>query len=248
VPRPSLRSSFIAVAVALVALHLVSVTLAALPPNRYSAAAQGRTAYLDPYFGQDWRLFAPRPIAEDRTLAFQGAYVGDDGTIVETGWVDWTRVELDLVRHRLVGGRAGYVTTKLVAPLSVRTEALTDAQRAVATAASSLAPPTFAALEDDLRAAGAPPVVVQGFLRYERATTRLASDVLAARRPEREIVAVRYAVRRQPVVPFAARGGSAAERAAARPPETQEVGGWRRPSPGPAAERAAVRAFGRAHG
>ena len=68
-PRPSLRSTFIAVAVALVGLHLVSVTLEALPPNRYSEAVQDRTAYVDPYFTQNWRLFAPNPISEDRSLS-----------------------------------------------------------------------------------------------------------------------------------------------------------------------------------
>ena len=229
-------------------LHLVSVTLAALPPNRLSAQAHDETAYLDPYFTQNWRLFAPSPIAEDRALLFQGAYAGDDGAIVETEWVDWTSVELDLVRHRPVGGRAGYVTTKLVPPLRARAAALSEAQRVVAVAGSSSTPRTLAALGDALRAAGAAPLVVQGFLRYEQATTRLASDVLVAQRPAGELVAVRYAVRRRPVVPFAARGGSAAERAAARPPAVEEIGGWRVPSPGEAAERAAVRAFDRAHG
>ena len=246
-PRPSLRSTFIAVAVALVGLHLVSVTLEALPPNRYSEAVQDRTAYVDPYFTQNWRLFAPNPIAEDRNLLFQGAYRAADGSVAETDWIDWTTVELDLVKHRLVGGRAGYVTTKLVTPLRARTAALSDAQREIVLAASPDDPPTFAALGDQLTAAGAPPVVTALFVRYEQVTTRLASDVLTARWPGRELVAVRYAVRRHGVVPFAARGGSAGERAASRPTPVEETGGWRRPAPGPAAERAVVRQFSRDH-
>jgi hypothetical protein len=247
VPRPSLRSTFIAVAVALVGLHLVSVTLEALPPNRYSEVLQDQTAYVDPYFTQNWRLFAPNPVAEDRNLLFQGAYRAADGSVVETEWVDWTAIELDLVRHRLVGGRAGYVTTKLVTPLRARTAALSDVQRAIALAPAASDPPSFAALGADLRAAGTPPVVTDLFVRYEQVTTRLASDVLAARWPGRDLVAVRYAVRRHGVVPFAARDGSPAERAASRPTPVEETGGWRRPVPGPAAERAVVRRFYRDH-
>lgn len=248
VSRPSLRSSFIAVAVVLVGLHLVSVTLAALPPNRYSDAARGQIAYLDPYFTQNWRLFAPNPIAEDRNLLVQGAYLRADGTPAQTEWVDWTQVELDLVRHRLVGGRAGYVTSKLVTPLRARTAALTDAQRVVVMRSSQDAPESFTELAAGLADADTPPLAAAAFLRYERAATRLATDVLQARFPDLELSAVRYSVRRHAVVPYAARGGSAAERRAQRPAATDEAGGWRRPSPGSPAEQASVRDFDRRHG
>lgn len=247
-PRPSLRTGFITVAIAIFALHIASVTLAALPPNRYSDAVRDQTAYLDPYFNQNWRLFAPNPISEDRSLLFQGAYVDAEGKQATTEWVDWTEVELDLVRHRLIGGRAGYVTSKLVTPLQSRAAALSDAQRVVATESSPDKPPSFEELAAQLEAASATPTTVAGYLRYERAASRLASDVLEARWPDIELTAVRYAVRSQAVVPFAARGGSDAERAAARPDAVEERGGWRRPSPGSAAERASVRAFDRRHG
>ncbi len=248
VPRPSLRSSFIAVAIAIFGLHLVSVTLAALPPNRYSDAVQGQTAYLDPYFTQNWRLFAPNPISEDRNLLFQGAYLRADGTPATTDWVDWTEVELDLVRHRLIGGRAGYVTSKLVTPLRGRTAVLTTAQRLVLSDSSQTEPATFAGLTAQLEAASMPRPTATGLLRYEQATARLATDVLEARWPDLKLTAVRYTIRRQGVVPFAARTGSAAEREAARPPATDETGGWRVPLRAPDAERAAIREFERAHG
>lgn len=245
--RPTLRSSFLAVVVAIVAVHLVAVTLAALPPNRYSEAARGQTAYLDPYFTQNWRLFAPNPISEDRNLLFQGAYLDADGEPARTAWVDWTAVELDLVRHRLVGGRAGYVTNKLVSPLRSRATALDESQRLVVTGAPQADPPTWRALTRDLEAAGTSRDSALGFVRYEQAATRLGTDVLASRYPELRLTAVRYAVRRHAVVPYAARGGSADERAAARPAATNDIGGWRRTTPGSAAERAAVRDFDRAH-
>lgn len=248
VSRPSLRSAFVAVAVALVGLHLVSVTLAALPPNRVSDAAREQTAYLDPYFTQNWRLFAPTPISEDRTVLFQGAYVRADGSSATTGWLDWTTVELDLVRHRLVGGRAGYVTNKLVTPLRSRTAALTEAQRVVTIGTSQDDPSSFAELASGLEEAGTPARTAAAFLRYDRAAIRLATDVLEGRWPGVRFTAVRYSVRRHAVVPFAARGGSDAERGASRPAAVDEVGGWRRPTPGSDAERASVRDFLRRHG
>jgi len=247
VPRPTLRSCFIAVAVAIVGLHLASVTLAALPPNRYSDAAKSQTSYLDPYFTQNWRLFAPSPISEDRSLLFQGAYLDADGNPAQTTWVDWTAVELDLVHHRLIGGRAGYVTNKLVSPLRSRTAALDGGQQLVVTSAPQADPPSWSELASQLEDAGVPPVLALGLLRYERVGAQLGTDVLEARFPDLDLTAVRYSVRRQTVVPFAARGGTKAEREAQRAPATEDVGGWRRPTPGSAAERAAVRAFDRNH-
>jgi hypothetical protein len=247
VPRPTLRSCFIAVAVAIVGLHVAAVTLAALPPNRYSDAARDQTTYLDPYFTQNWRLFAPNPISEDRSLLFQGAYTDADGQPTRTAWVDWTAVELDLVRHRLIGGRAGYVTNKLVSPLRSRAVALGQAQRLVVTGAPQADPPSWTALSDQLAAAGVPQRSVVGLLRYERAATQLGTDVLIARFPDLDLTAVRYSVRRHEVVPYAARGGSDAEREANRPTPTEDVGGWRRPTPGSAAERRSVADFDRKH-
>lgn len=247
VSRPSLRSCFIAVVVTIVGLHLVAVTLAALPPNRYSDAARSHTTYLNPYFTQNWRLFAPNPISEDRSLLFQAAYIDQDGDPARTAWVDWTQVELDLVRHRLIGGRAGYVTNKLVSPLESRLAALDAAGRLAVTSSPQSDPPSWSQLDDELQEAGASTVARLGYLRYERSTAQLATDVMMARHPDLRLTAVRYAIVSQGVVPFADRGGSAAERRAARPAAERDVGGWRRPTPGSAAERAAVRDFDRSH-
>ena len=68
-----------------------------------------------------------------RTAAvrFQAAYRDEAGDVQQTAWVNWTDVELDLVRHRVVGGRAGYVTNKLVESLSRSYRPMTDEQRTV---------------------------------------------------------------------------------------------------------------------
>lgn len=246
-PRVSLRTLFVTVVVLITAFQLSVVTLAALPPNKYSDAVSPHVGYLTPFFTQNWRLFAPSPIAEDRTVLFQGSYLKADGSPAQTAWVDWTEVELDLVHHRVVGGRAGYITNKLFSPLDLRFRSLTDAERAVAEGGSAAGPSSWAMLSSGMVAADKRPNTVAFFLRYERATVRLATDVLLARWPNRRFTAVRYAVRSQGVVPYAARSGSAAERKASRPAVSERRSGWRVPTPGSAKERRAIASFDRRH-
>lgn len=247
VPRVTKRSAFIAVAGLLAAAHLIAVTFAALPPNRYSEVVNPHTGYLQPYFAQNWRLFAPSPVSEDRELLFQGSYLDADGTPKRTPWINWTKVELDLIHHRLVGGRAGYVSNKLYGPLSQRYRGLGSAQRVLADATSQTEPPAWSELGKQLGADGADPTRVATFLTYERATSRLATDVLEGRWPDRTFVAVRYKLRSHGVVPYADRQASKAEREAARPLALERTSGWRVPTPGGADERRAVAEFDRRH-
>ena len=120
---------------------MLAVTLAAVPTNSVSEAFESQLGYLTPFFGQSWRLFAPNPIDEDRNLLVQGAYVGEDGEVRVTPWVDWTSVEQDVIEHRLVGGRAGYISTKIYGALNEEFQEMEPA-RAIAGRAvqRSLAP------------------------------------------------------------------------------------------------------------
>jgi len=248
VHRLTLKTIFVAVATTVALFQLVAVTLTALPPNRYSEAAAPHTTYLRPMFSQNWRLFAPNPIADDRTVLFQGSYRTADGTLKQTPWIDWTEVELDLIHHRLICGPAGYITNKLFNPLGARYAALDQAQRAIATSTDQENPSDWAELSRALLAAGPDkPVSVSFFLRYERATARLATEVLEARWPARTFTAVRYSMRRHGVVPYAARNGTERERESARPAVTERVGGWRTPEVGSAAERRTIADFDRRH-
>lgn len=229
--------------------HLVVVTLAALPPNTYSDAARPATTYLGAYFAQNWRLFAPNPVSADRSVRFQGAYE-QDGELVVTDWLDWTDVELDLVRHRLVGGRAGYVTNKLYGPLGSRYGPLDTDQRAIADVAEPGDVLGWERLAEQLRAASDDALddrQVDLYLVYDRAATRLATQALEARQPERRMVAVRYATRSQGVTPWDLRGEDAEQRDRARPTPVQRINGWREPVRGDASEQAAVRDFWARH-
>lgn len=245
------RVAFLTVLCGLVAVHLIAVTFAAVPPNRYSAAVAPSTSYLGAYFAQNWRLFAPNPVAQDRVVKFQVSYRDDAGTLARTDWIDWTDIELDLVRHRIVGGRAGYTTNKMTSSLNSRYRPLTDAQQQVADSTPEDPPPAWDELSSSLIESGTDPdresSALSAYLRYERAIVRLGSDIFAERLPDREIVAIRYAIETQAVTPYAARGGTEAEREAARPDPTQRVSGWRTPLVGSAAERAVVGDFDRRH-
>lgn len=241
------RIAFLTTLTLLAAVHLVAVTFAAIPPNRASEAIAPSTGYLQPYFAQNWRLFAPNPVAQDRGIVFQAAYRDEAGDVQQTAWIDWTEVELDLVRHRLVGGRAGYVTNKLTSSLSSRYRLLDDAQRSIVDEPTDEAPLAWSELEAELAGAGVAPGRLASYLQYERAITGLGTDVAASRFPERDIIAIRYAVAVQGVTPYEQRGGTEAEREAARPVLTERLSGWRDPIASSEAERQVVASFDEAH-
>jgi uncharacterized protein DUF5819 len=246
-PDSEQRSVFAAVVATIAGLHMLAVTLAAIPTNSVSDAVDPQLDYLSPFFAQSWRLFAPNPIAKDKSLLVQAAYVDRAGNLHTTPWIDWTTVELDVIRHRLVGGRAGYITTKFFDPLDEEFQEMASAQRALSQRSSSLAPPSWSELRTLLARVGPIPDL-DDYLRFDRAAAQLATDVVDERWPDRDVTAVRYALREQGVVPFDARHGTSAEREAARPAPTMRMGGWRAPTYGPAAEGDGVAAFDRRHG
>ena len=227
---------------------MLAVTLAAVPTNPVSDSFDSQLNYLRPFFGQSWRLFAPNPVDEDKVLLVQGSYVDRDGNLRATPWVNWTSVEQDVIEHRLIGGRAGYITTKIYGALDEEFRELeSPEQKALSARTSPLEPPSWAVLEDYLAQIGPDDDDLADYLRYDRAATRLATDVIASRFPTRDITAVRYALREQGVVPYDARHGTKAERQEARPAPTARVGGWRTPTYGPKAEGRGVADFDRRH-
>lgn len=239
--RSRLRTAFVAFVVAVAGWHVVAVTAASLPPNRYSDAVEPGTDYLAPFFTQNWRLFAPNPIGEDRSMRFQASYRDEAGDVVRTEWIDWTSVELDVVHHRVVGGRAGYVTSKLIETLSSINRRL-GAGREASLAATDDDPPTWDELTDDLEEAGTAPSTAVTFVRHEKSVAELATGVVLARHPDLDLVAVRYGVAIQPVVPFSRRNTDDP-----RPDVQLRLSGWRTSVPGSAAARAAIADFDARH-
>lgn len=241
--------TFAVLAIAVVAtLHMIATTVAALPTNAFSAAVRPATSYVNPYFSQNWRLFAPEPISSDRTFWVRGEFVDDDGAARETDWFDWSDVELDLIRQQLVGGRAGYITSKLIGPLGSTYGDLTEEQRELAADDDrAAAPTTDTVLRSALIDADGSEREVELFLQYEEAAVRLTTAALAAVHPEREFTAVQYRIGRQPVVPYDERALPDAEREAARPEITFRESGWRAPIEASAAEQRTFDRFLRRH-
>lgn len=242
-----LRVIVVAVVAVLAATHLVSVTVAALPPGPATQDLRAGTGYLNPYFTQNWRLFAPSPISDDRSVLFQAAWRDHVGRVQTTEWVDWTEVELDLVRHRIVGGRAGYVTNKLFGPLNDRRGRLSVDQRHALEQGAVTEPADWETLRRTGREAEGAPGRVDAYLTHERAVVELATAVMRSRHPDAELIAVRYQLRRQSVAPWSARGLSREEREAARPEPVERIGAWRPPTDGDAATRDAIADFDRRH-
>ncbi len=247
-PRNPLRTTLVVALVFLAGVQLVMVTVAAIPPGSVTDGTRPFAAdYLRPYFSQNWRLFAPNPVDEDRVIRFQGSYLDSEGASRRTPWVDWTEVEQDLIRHRLVGRRAGYVSTKFYGPLSGAYAALGPEQQAAAGTTDEGRPLSWRTLESLLSALGTDERAVSEYVSHDRAAIRLATAVINARWPDPEITSVRYARGDWPVVPYAARHLDEAGRQAARPPIVVRIGGWREPTVGSAREREAIASFDRRH-
>lgn len=222
---------------------MFAVTAAAIPTNKVSNQLRPVTSYLDPYFTQNWRLFAPNPIAEDRTLWFRGEYLDAAGQTQTTKWLNWSEVELDLVHHKIVGGRAGYITNKMIGPLNTRFFALNLKQRKAAAQDKDTAMRGYVALRAELASLGTNGGAVDAYLRYETSAVRLATDVVSAAYPRVTLTAVRYRIMSRKVTPYANRGESAAERAAVRPAAVIRRSGWRQPIHGPKSEQRVIASF-----
>lgn len=243
-----IRSVVIALVLALAGYHAFAVTMAALPTNQYSQAVAPATQYLHPFFTQNWRLFAPSPVSSDRTFWVQGQYE-EDGELQTTEWLDWTAVELDLVRRQLIGGRAGYITNKLYSPLQNNHRGLTDAQRSIVDGSTAEEFDDWESLRTALLDA-APDIdtsiPVDRWLRYERAATQLATQVLQAAHPDLEFTAVRYRLHNVPAPPFDQRDCRDTTCERFQRPTIREAG-WREPVPGSARSQQAVDAFWERH-
>ncbi|WP_156727315.1 DUF5819 family protein [Streptomyces apocyni] len=57
-------------------------------------------SYMSPYFGQDWHLFAPEPVAEDSGILVRAQKVRADGSLVTTKWADVTTPHISKLQQQ----------------------------------------------------------------------------------------------------------------------------------------------------
>lgn len=90
-----LKRAFVACVPVLLLLVLAAHTLATFayltPVNPVKLRiSRWLYAYMHPVFQQDWRLFAPDPVKDTRTIEIKCRVLAADGRSFETGWTDIT--------------------------------------------------------------------------------------------------------------------------------------------------------------
>ncbi|MGJ6966337.1 DUF5819 family protein [Streptosporangium sp. G11] len=116
----------------------------------YAISAPIVDGYINPYFRQNWELFAPDPVDYDSHVLVRAKVRDSGGGERQTGWLDITAPQLDMVRGaafprrmaRLVGGGRQMMADARVQPSGVSGEAEAEAQAA---AARELPDPTLQA-------------------------------------------------------------------------------------------------------
>jgi hypothetical protein len=86
--------ALVATAVALAAallVHAAMLFLTLAPPNALKVRHQGLiTSYVQPEFGQDWKLFAPNPKQRNDAIGVRLRTTGDDGRRRVSEWINLT--------------------------------------------------------------------------------------------------------------------------------------------------------------
>ncbi|MEU0564886.1 DUF5819 family protein [Nonomuraea sp. NPDC005983] len=86
--------------------HFVAIFLFVAPPNPISAmTAPIVNGYLNPYFRQNWELFAPDPIDSNTHVLVRAKIRNAGGQESQTGWLDISAPELAKVRGTALPGR-----------------------------------------------------------------------------------------------------------------------------------------------
>lgn len=125
-PPPSPRTPPAVVILTAIALagilvfHGAATVLYVAPFNPLRlAVGQQLNAYMLPLFEQNWSLFAPQPISEDRGLLVRARVAGDDGRRVVTDYVDITSPAVDAIHdNRLFAARHARLSTNALQMLT----------------------------------------------------------------------------------------------------------------------------------
>lgn len=128
--RPELdRSARITGVVAgIVALAVMLTTVLVVAPEGTPLRDRARSVAL-PYFGQNWRVFAPAILKTNRTLEFRAQWRDEDDELVQSDWVSITDVELRAVTGHVAPSRIAKSSWNASGTYLQRYLALDEAQR-----------------------------------------------------------------------------------------------------------------------
>ncbi|GAB2565307.1 hypothetical protein GCM10027033_22360 [Leucobacter ruminantium] len=194
------------------------------------------TAYMIPFFGQSWSVFAPEPINGDYHFNVRATLA--DGS--ETGWVSATDVELSMIQYNLFPPRAGIQSSEVASSYKDAYDSVDELQRTVVGGdfavddweglRAALETPQKAADEEAGEGDADPsPAVdntaeIEQLLAEEHRTTAYATQVARAIWGD-EVEKVQFRVSRQNIIPFAQRHDPQAQ----RPEPTVVLPGWPAP-------------------
>jgi len=133
VPRFSPGAKAGALVVALIVVFHASMTAVYNVPSaeireRILPGAVARS-YLEPFFQQNYRIFAPNPISEDRSLRVRAWVETASGSRRTTEWVDVTAAEISSFHRRLLRKQLTIVGVERLVPAF---RALTEEQQDIA--------------------------------------------------------------------------------------------------------------------
>jgi hypothetical protein len=186
------------------------------------------TAYMLPFFEQNWSLFAPNPVnAEDEFLVRAQVADPQTGEVETTQWRSATELEWRLVRHNPAPSRASRLSSNLHRRLNTLWDRLGDEQQEiVARDYATTGAADWDRLAADLAAAqnGETTSRVEDFVRADQVAAGYATQFAKAMWPG-DVTAVQFQLRRTPVPRWQDR--------MAPPPEAPEFStrefGWRPP-------------------
>ncbi|WP_157552903.1 DUF5819 family protein [Jiangella gansuensis] len=113
----------------LLCAHLLATAVFVGPANAAKETlGSSLTSYMQPFFQQEWSLFAPTPISVEYSLQVRGWYDAD----TPADWVDATAVEVEgNILHSLAPSRAGIVTRRLAGNMRKQHRLVTAEERTV---------------------------------------------------------------------------------------------------------------------
>lgn len=85
--------------------------------NQYNAWIQN---YMNPFFTQNWKLFAPNPVSANNMFYIRGEYKNENGELKQTDWIDATTPFNTVVHHnrltplRLVNSTRSSIVTEIL--------------------------------------------------------------------------------------------------------------------------------------
>lgn len=211
--------------VGLVGLHFLITFLWNAPSNPIREAVNGQvTGYIQPFFQQNWSLFAPNPINAQEEVWVRARLVGPQtGAVAITEWVSATQLEWTIVRHNPAPARVNRLSSNLSRRINTAWNELTAEQRDIV-AQDHLDMTDWRPLADDLIEAqgGQASSRIASMVRVDRVATGYATQ-LAEALWGKNVVAVQFQLRRTPVPRWEERNEPTPDRSAS----TIRDFGWR---------------------